>query len=172
MTNDRTSEARTSARSPTFARARLSRIVRTAARSRSTRTACSAPRDSASMPIAPVPAYRSRTRAPGTCSARLENTPSRAASETGRTPFGTGASRTPFAEPATILNGSRVEQPVDRALETGPELLEQAGVAGKVRVPLERGERPRARPPDQRGAWVRRASPGAGAPGRPAPPTA
>src|SRR5262245_19346838 len=149
MTKARTSDVTTSARSATFARARFSRMARTAARSRSTRMARSAPRDSASIAIAPVPAYRSSTRAPGTCWARLEKTPSRAASETGRTPFGTGASRTPLAEPATILTGSRVEEPVDRALEARSELPEQPGFPGQVRVILDRGERPRPRAFDE-----------------------
>src|SRR5262245_43009946 len=82
-------------------------------------------------------------------SARLEKTPSRAASETGRTPRGTGASRTPLADPATILTGSRVEQPVDRPLEPRPELVEKSGIRGQVRVLLDRRERPRPGALDQ-----------------------
>ena len=49
---------------------RAQRLV-SAARSRSTKSASSAPRDSASIPIAPLPAYRSRTRASGTRSPRM-----------------------------------------------------------------------------------------------------
>src|SRR6185436_3785099 len=62
----------------------------------------------------PVPAYRSRTRAPGTPVPRLENTPSRALSETGRTPRGTGPSRTPLAVPAITLTSGTASRSIPR----------------------------------------------------------
>src|SRR6185436_11613534 len=124
MTNARTSEGTISAASPSRVRARLSRIAPTAARSRSTSVACSAPRESASIAIAPVPAYRSRTRAPGTPVPRLENTPSRALSETGRTPRGTGPSRTPLAVPA-----------IDRREGPCAGTLDEVEVVGQTREP-------------------------------------
>src|SRR5215203_2320657 len=99
MTERATAACSTCARSARCVRVRLSRIERTLDLAWSTKRACSAPRDSASIPIAPVPANRSRTRSP-TTEPRLENTPSRTRSDTGRTPCGTGPSRTPFASPA------------------------------------------------------------------------
>src|SRR4051812_28582326 len=101
MTERTTAACSTCARSARCVRARLSRVARTLDLAWSTNRACSAPRDSASIPIAPVPANRSRTRSP-TTEPRLEKTPSRTRSETGRTPGGTGPSRTPFASPAMI----------------------------------------------------------------------
>ena len=56
----------------------------------------SAPRDNASTPSAPVPAYRSSTRAPSRRAPRLEKSPSRTRSDTGRTTAGTRPSRVPL----------------------------------------------------------------------------
>ena len=78
-------------------------MVRTAMGEESTNIAEAAPRESASIPIAPVPANRSSTEAPRTLDPRLENTPSRARSDTGLVPSGTGPSRVPLACPAMIL---------------------------------------------------------------------
>src|SRR5918996_6113481 len=55
-----------SARSDKPHASRLRRTARRAARSESTNVACSAPRDKASTPSAPLPANRSSTRAPST----------------------------------------------------------------------------------------------------------
>ena len=60
------------------------------------------------------PAYRSRTRVPRTPAPRLENTPSRALSETGRTPRGTGPSRTPLAVPAITLTSGTASRSTPR----------------------------------------------------------
>ncbi len=100
MRNAATGEGTILARSAKRVRFRFCRMVARAWELRSTKVTASAPRESASMPRAPVPAYRSSTAAPGTSDAMLENRPSLAMSETGRTPRGTGASRTPFAVPA------------------------------------------------------------------------
>ncbi len=105
MTNDSASRRTTVARSSRRVRTRFDRTAAAAAAERSTKTASSAPRDSASIPSAPVPANRSRTIEPGTSAAMLENRPSRAMSETGRTPRGTGANRTPLAVPAITRTG-------------------------------------------------------------------
>ena len=80
-------------------------IVRQASRSESTKTQLSAPRDSASSPIAPEPAYRSSTAAPSTGPIRL-NAVSRTKSEVGRvtSPFG-AAIRWPLRLPAMIRTG-------------------------------------------------------------------
>ena len=78
-------------------------IVLTAPGAESRNDALSAPRDRASIPMAPLPANRSRTRTDSTVLPKLENNPSRARSDMGRVPAGTGASRVPLAAPATIL---------------------------------------------------------------------
>ena len=89
---------------------------------------------------------------------RLENRPSRARSDSGRVPSGTGASRIPFASPAITARGchaSGVEQPVDRvAGERLPQQLQQqpgaasrsgsASINANARV---RPARPARRPP-------------------------
>src|SRR5438874_1292647 len=127
-------------------------MVRAAAGAESTNTADRAPRDRASMPSAPVPAYRSRTAASATAGPRLENSPSLARSDMGRVPAGTGASLTPFAEPAMTLtgrargpgasSGSPVEQPRDGlAGERPAEQRQQLRVPSQVGVGLDHGER-------------------------------
>ena len=85
-----------------FSFARLSEIVRQAARSLSTKVTLSAPRESASSPSAPEPAKRSSTRAPSTGPIRL-NAASRTRSPVGRVarPFG-AAIRVPRCVPAMI----------------------------------------------------------------------
>src|SRR5690348_7207006 len=104
--------------------AMLARITLADAGSDSTSTTRVAPRDSASRPMAPDPAYRSSTPAPvsGPCIAvTVANTPSRARSLVGRVlvPPGT-ASRRPLAAPAMI----RVTPPRTRA----SRLLQEAGL--------------------------------------------
>src|SRR5215467_4629233 len=64
--------------------ARFSLISRAAARSFSTKTTCAAPRLTASIPTAPVPANRSRKRAPSTRGPRILNRVSRSMSLVGR----------------------------------------------------------------------------------------
>ena len=78
----------------------------TAAGSESTRVARAAPRDSASMPRAPLPANRSTTDASSSCCmlVRMENTASRTRSLVGRVSLPDGALRErPLAAPATTL---------------------------------------------------------------------
>src|SRR5690606_32059199 len=80
----------------------LRRITAAALRSDSTSRACSAPRESASRPIAPDPAYRSSTRAPSrppSSDMTEENRASRARSLVGRVvrPSGTEIRRPPAA---------------------------------------------------------------------------
>src|ERR1035441_2317927 len=95
----------------------LSRITAAARTWDSTSRASAAPRDSASSPTAPEPAYRSRTAAPASVpriASVVANSPSRARSLVGRVelPGGT-ASRRPRAQPARILvMPSRGSQPV------------------------------------------------------------
>src|SRR5439155_13998625 len=89
----------------------------------STNSARLAPLERASIPTAPVPAKRSRTSASITRSPRLEKRPSRTRSPIGRVPAGTGASRTPFADPAITriaFGDSAVEQPFDGLAREGP----------------------------------------------------
>src|SRR5687768_16806817 len=76
-------------------------MSRAARRSRSTKVTCPAPRLSASMPTAPVPAYPSATRAPLMRGARTLNSVSRSLSEVGRSPSHVGGfRRLPFSRPA------------------------------------------------------------------------
>src|SRR4029450_11882785 len=86
--------------------------------------------------------------------------PSRAISEIGRVPGGTGARRTPLAVPAITRTGReptevpgrlRAKQPLDRAGEPSGELGEEIVMGGQRRVGLDEREGPRARPRDQRG---------------------
>src|SRR6266567_8538979 len=145
-------ERRTWTRPARRVRARLSWMVLMALAEESTKVASAAPRESASIPMAPVPANRSSTRTPSTDVPRLENTPSRARSDTGRVPAGTGASRVPFAEPAmtldplTPLPGSRQNSPA-RRMGTHEELSRgsadsqesSSGAQGKrAKLPTER----------------------------------
>ena len=72
--------------------------------SRSTNVTCLAPRLSASMPMLPVPAHKSRKFASTTCSRRMLNTDSLTLSAVGRTAFPLGAAkRLPLNLPAIIL---------------------------------------------------------------------
>jgi hypothetical protein len=83
-------------------------MAATARWSDSTKVAGPAPRDRASMPIAPVPAKRSSTRAPSRRDrlASEEKTASRTRSVVGRTARPVGArSRRPPAFPATTRIG-------------------------------------------------------------------
>ena len=78
-----------------------------AARSRSTNTACRAPRESASMPSAPVPANRSSTRVLS-MSPSIENSASRTRSEVGRVVLPRGAfSRRPPSGPRSPASTHR-----------------------------------------------------------------
>src|SRR6266498_5320041 len=153
----RTSCRRTEACSPSLVRWRFCSIALTAWGAESRNNALPAPRERASIPMAPVPANRSSTRAPSTRAPRLEKRPSRARSETGRVPAGTGASRVPLAVPATILTSSgrarsRVEQPLDGlARERLAKELQQFRTSIQSRVCVDDGERPGPGPPDQLG---------------------
>src|SRR5581483_6921093 len=85
-----------------FSLSRFRSIARTASPSDSTKTARAAPRESASRPIAPEPAYRSRTLAPSTGPTMLK-TFSRTRSEVGRVSRPAGALMVwPLREPAMI----------------------------------------------------------------------
>ena len=76
-----------------------------ACRDRSTKTACAQPRLSASMPTLPVPANRSRNRAPGIRGARMANRLSLARSVIGRVADVRGGRRIlPLALPAMTLS--------------------------------------------------------------------
>src|SRR5918995_88376 len=108
-----TSPPTISARSAKPVRSRLCRIAAPARRSRSTKTALSHPRLRASIPRAPVPAYRSKTRPPSKNCPNELNRLSRTRSEVGRTPSGTVAGRVPRAVPAIILTRSLPERPLD-----------------------------------------------------------
>src|SRR5581483_10553147 len=109
-------------------------IARTASRSDSTSTAEAAPRESASRPIAPEPAKRSRTAAPSTGPIRL-NAASRTRSEVGRVsvPFG-GKMRAPFREPATIRMGRRLG--VERGGEGAVRIVAEEDEANELDVRL------------------------------------
>src|SRR5205823_4096913 len=123
-------------------------MVLAAAGAESTNRARVAPRDRASIPMAPVPANRSRTSAAATRSPRLEKRPSRARSDMGRVPAGTGARRTPLAEPPMILiawGRSAVEQPLDGlAGERPAKQIQEIRVGMEVRVGLDQREGPTA----------------------------
>src|SRR5262245_39822243 len=88
--------------------ARLRSIARCASRSDWTKTAVEAPRESASSPIAPEPANRSRTAISSTGPIRL-NAASRTRSPVGRvSPLG-AKMRAPLCLPAMILTGEPAE---------------------------------------------------------------
>src|SRR6187397_988625 len=83
-----------------------------------------APRLSASMPSAPVPAKASRTRAPWIRGMRTLNSVSRSLSDVGRNPSHAGDfSRRPFSDPAMMrmLGSSDLDQ-----FESRLPVLEQA----------------------------------------------
>src|SRR5688572_33189994 len=76
-------------------------MTRIALGSDSTNVTTSAPRLNASMPTAPVPAYKSKKRLPDTRGPRMENKASRTLSDVGRREFPCGAlRRRPRWEPA------------------------------------------------------------------------
>src|SRR4051812_41122362 len=94
-----------------------------AARSRSTKVACAAPLDNASMPSAPLPAYRSRTRAPSMAPSDPSalNVASRTRSEVGRVSRPGGAARrSPPAVPATTLTQRTYRAPMTSKEGQGP----------------------------------------------------
>src|SRR4051794_13071606 len=123
---------------------RLERSARSAAGAESTKVAAAAPRESASMPSAPLPANRSSTRASGSRATSTENSASRTRSEVGRVAAPGGAtSRRPPHSPAITRTGSgQCREQLRR------DLLLAAHHAGQVddavaRVALERSvERP------------------------------
>ena len=82
-------------------------IVDAAFASASTNTARTAPRESASSPRAPDPAYRSSTRAPSSSmrASSMANTDSRTRSDVGLVPAGGAVIGRPRADPAMILMG-------------------------------------------------------------------
>ena len=104
------------------ASAMFSSIAASAARSRSTNVQCAAPRESASMPSAPLPAYRSATAASTTTSrlARALNTASRTLSVVGLVASAGGAtSRRPRNSPATTRTAGRLRR--RRCWRGGPD---------------------------------------------------
>src|SRR4028119_2466954 len=117
-------------------------MILRAVRSRSTNTARSQPRLRASMPRAPVPAYRSSATPPSKNWPRKLKTASRTLSPVGRTPFGTGARRTPPAVPAMILKALLSEEPLDVGAEELSDLAPQRSVvrAFEGRVLGDEGE--------------------------------
>jgi hypothetical protein len=114
----------------------FARITRIAAGADSTRTACTAPRESASSPTAPLPAYRSMTRVPSSepsTDSTVPNSPSRARSLVGRVarPAGT-VSRRPPATPAM----TRV---MTRARQTRAARIRETRLSARVRQPKRHG---------------------------------
>src|SRR5262245_61912270 len=87
-----------------------------ARRSRSTKVTDAAPRLSASMPTAPVPAYASSTRAPAIRGARMLKIVPRSLSDVGLSPSHVGAfSWRPFSDPAmTRIRLTHLDQPEPR----------------------------------------------------------
>ena len=76
-------------------------MTRIALGSDSTNVTTTAPRLNASMPTAPVPAYKSKKRLPGTRGPKIENKASRTLSDVGRSDLPSGAlRRRPRWEPA------------------------------------------------------------------------
>src|SRR5215467_8366463 len=154
--------------------ARLARMTRAARGSDSTNTTRTAPRDSASRPIAPEPANRSRTLAPGSgprIAVTVANSPSLARSLVGRVAIPVGAaSRRPPAIPAMI----RITVRFPRG--TASCLLEELGLLLVEQRADRRGERlalpallqvqPRQPEPVQRGRHGIQPVPGPGPPGR------
>ena len=95
-------------RPSSFVRARFRSIAAIAAEFSSTNNAEAAPRLSASIPNAPVPAKRSRTRAPIISSPRLEKIAALTRSIVGRTSVLGTSSRMPPAAPAITLMAMRL----------------------------------------------------------------
>src|SRR4029079_6827493 len=96
-------------------------------------------------------------RAPRTRAPRRAKSPSRAISEIGRVPGGTGARRTPPAVPAITRTArepirerfSGPEEPVDRGGEPRTQLGQQRRMALEPGVVGDHGERAGAGAPDQ-----------------------
>lgn len=116
-----------------------SEIAVAARRSRSTKVACAAPRDSASRPSAPLPAKRSRTRAPSMRGRSQLNRVSRTRSGVGRisTPAG-NCSRRPRWRPP-MMRRMREFAPALRA--PPPASLALRSTPGSARSPTRRGTR-------------------------------
>src|SRR5206468_11672409 len=91
-----------------FVLARLLSMICADCRSSSTKTTEDAPRLSASIPSAPLPAKRSRTRALTTASPKLEKIAALTRSIVGRTPRLGTARRIPPALPAITLMATRL----------------------------------------------------------------
>src|SRR5213594_1568497 len=101
--NLRASTRWTTVRSSTLRRVMLALSDDNASRWISTKSALTAPRESASRPSAPEPANRSRTRAPRSGRWRMENHASRTRSPVGRTASPAGVfKRRPLNSPAII----------------------------------------------------------------------
>ncbi len=84
---------------PARSSSRFSAIVVAARRSRSTNVARAAPRDSASIPAAPLPAHRSRNAAPGRSGSRIANSVCLTRSASGRVPSPGATRRRPAGRP-------------------------------------------------------------------------
>src|SRR5512144_953996 len=82
----------------------------------STNVAVVAPRDSASIPPAPLPANRSRTRAPGRSGSRIAKSVCFTRSAIGRVPGPGARSRIPFADPAITRPASAMGSGAARGL--------------------------------------------------------
>ena len=121
-------------------------ITSAAFRSDSTSTTRAAPRDSASSPIAPDPAYRSSTASPWklpNSDSSDENSASRTRSAVGRVPLPGGtAIRRPPAAPPTIR------------VTSSPGTRWSRTPARSARTPAAPGTRPAPRPP-RRSSWPR-----------------
>src|SRR5476649_2631012 len=134
-----------------------------ARRSLSTNVTRVAPRLSASMPTAPVPAKPSSTVAPAIRGARMLNSVSRSLSDVGRSPSHVGAfSRRPFNEPAITrirfarLKGSRSYGPAPPAPHASSNLDElEALFPARQELVHARGVGQRLRKP-ARGLLLRR----------------
>ena len=99
------------ARSASCVRARLAAIARAAVASRSTKVACAAPRDRASIPAAPLPANRSRNLEPGRSGSRIAKSVCLTRSPSGRVPSPGASSRRPRALPAMTRPASAIRAP-------------------------------------------------------------
>src|SRR6478672_1937161 len=115
---------------------RLRRIAAIAAAEESISVASEAPRDNASIPSAPDPANRSRTRAPST-EPRIENSASRTRSPVGRVALPRGATsvRPPNRPAITRTRTARGSRP-DRRRRLGAVRAQQR--LGEQRVLGER----------------------------------
>ena len=140
----------------------------TAAASRSTKVAWAAPRDSASIPAAPLPANRSRTLAPRRSGSRIAKRVCLTRSPSGRVPAPGASSRMPARragdDPAGVRHAARRHVPLAGSAATRWRSQPRSSSAARTRLAAGRSARRRRAAP-RRGLAPGRRDRGAPVPG-------